>query len=166
MRNPTKHLFVAAAAICLLAGGCSDTPRQPADNTPPPSPEAAGEATVSPQPAGVRSPQPAFQSLSPQAAYDLIRHTKDLVIVDVRTPQEIQKEGMIEGSINLPFWAVLRGRHNLPKERPLLVVCAVGGRSFAAGQALARRQGYPRVYNLAGGISAWKKAGLPVVHDR
>ncbi|MEW6427831.1 MAG: rhodanese-like domain-containing protein [Thermodesulfobacteriota bacterium] len=107
--------------------------------------------------------QAPFVSLQPAAANELIAARKDLLIVDVRTPQEL-KEGKIANSIMIPFWSAMRGQHNLSKNQPILLVCAVGGRSFAVGQALTRQQGFTEVYNLSGGISSWKGAGLPVVY--
>lgn len=51
----------------------------------------------------------------------------------------------------------------LPAGRPLLVVCHVGGRSAAATDALVRA-GVDAV-DVAGGMDAWIRAGLPVVTD-
>ncbi len=156
-----QALLVAAVGLLLASGGCSDAPQQqPATSTPPSQPAVSAQPTASSQ------QSQGFQSLSPQQASQLIAQTPNLLIVDVRTPRELKQDGLIKGSVNLPFWAVLRGQHNLPKDRPLLVVCAVGGRSYAAGQVLVRQQGYRQVYNLSGGISAWKKAGLPVVYPQ
>jgi rhodanese-related sulfurtransferase len=105
-----------------------------------------------------------FASISPQEAGKLIESRKDILVVDCRSPQELA-EGAVPGSTLIPVWAIMQGNHNLPKNRPLLLVCAVGGRSFAAGQLLARN-GYPEVYNLSGGLSAWKQAGLPLVYPQ
>ena len=49
----------------------------------------------------------------------------------------------------------------LPADRPLLVVCHVGGRSAAVVGYLIRA-GRSDVVNVAGGMDAWEKAGLPV----
>ena len=49
----------------------------------------------------------------------------------------------------------------LPTGQPLLLICAVGGRSYAVGRYFSGK-GYGEIYNLAGGISAWKAAGLPL----
>jgi rhodanese-related sulfurtransferase len=83
------------------------------------------------------------------------------MIVDVRTPAEIA-QGRIPGSVPVSLEAILAGTAGLPKDKPLLVVCAVGGRSYAAGLYLARER-YPLVYNLRGGMAAWARAGLPLV---
>jgi len=49
----------------------------------------------------------------------------------------------------------------LPDDRPLLVVCHVGGRSAAVTGYLIRA-GRTDVVNVAGGMEAWERAGLPV----
>lgn len=52
----------------------------------------------------------------------------------------------------------------LDKNKPVLIYCASGGRSGQAGQWMVQ-QGFTQVTNLAGGIIAWKQAGLPVISD-
>lgn len=106
------------------------------------------------------SGQSSFRSISPQTAKKMIDSRSDLVIIDVRTPAEMT-QGRIAGSNLMPFWSVVRGEHNLPKDKAIILVCAVGGRSYAAGQVLARK-GYREIYNLSGGIESWKRAGLPL----
>jgi len=101
-----------------------------------------------------------FRSLSPQEAKALIEQRSDLELIDVREPQELS-EGSIPGSQLVPFRDIAQGRLTLPKDRPLLLICAVGGRSYMVGQYFSRN-GYPEIYNLSGGISAWKQAGLPL----
>jgi hydroxyacylglutathione hydrolase len=49
----------------------------------------------------------------------------------------------------------------LPADRPLMVVCAMGGRSAAVAGYLIRA-GRTDVVNVAGGMDAWERAGLPV----
>jgi rhodanese-related sulfurtransferase len=50
----------------------------------------------------------------------------------------------------------------LPQDRPLLVHCAGGYRSAIAASMLQNR-GFDQVSEIAGGMSAWEKAGLPLV---
>ncbi|MGE5894566.1 MAG: rhodanese-like domain-containing protein [bacterium] len=102
----------------------------------------------------------AFRSVSPSEAMKLIEMKRDLLIVDIRSPEELS-EGYIAGSLFIPFWEIVQGRKGLPKDRPLLLICAVGGRSYAIGQALAQG-GWPEIYNLSGGISVWKREGFPL----
>lgn len=47
------------------------------------------------------------------------------------------------------------------KDKEVVVLCAVGGRSFMAAQLLVR-EGYRDVRNLVGGIKAWIRLGYPV----
>ena len=49
----------------------------------------------------------------------------------------------------------------LPKDRPLLIMCATGVRSAAVTGYLLR-SGWTDVTNVDGGIVAWQRAGLPV----
>ena len=88
------------------------------------------------------------------------RTRKDLVLVDVRSPEELY-EGSIPGSQLIPFSELAQGRMTLPTGKPILLICAVGGRSYAVGQYFSGK-GYGEIYNLAGGISAWKPAGPPL----
>ena len=49
----------------------------------------------------------------------------------------------------------------LPRDRPLLVYCAGGYRSSIAA-SLLQRDGFDHVAEIAGGITAWEAAKLPV----
>ncbi|MEW6218847.1 MAG: rhodanese-like domain-containing protein [Thermodesulfobacteriota bacterium] len=111
-------------------------------------------------PAPATAAAPAYQAISPSRAQKLMKERPDLLLVDVRGPDELG-EGMIAGSVSMPFMDLARGKTEIPKGRPVLLICAVGGRSLAVGKYLAA-SGYPEVYNLEGGIKAWKQAGLPV----
>ena len=145
-----KILFVLL--LCLgLAVACSKGEKSGQAVATPATPTAGQQVAFSP-----------MSSLTPDQALRLIGITPNLLIVDVRSPQEL-REGKIANSMLVPFWNIMKGNHSLPKDRPLLLVCAVGGRSYAAMQILSR-QGYTRLYNLKGGMNAWKKAGKPVVY--
>ena len=52
---------------------------------------------------------------------------------------------------------------DLPADRPLLVICQAGTRS-AAITGFLLRSGRTDVVNVAGGMDAWERAGLPVRH--
>ncbi|MCI0549142.1 MAG: MBL fold metallo-hydrolase [Candidatus Rokubacteria bacterium] len=85
----------------------------------------------------------------------------DLVVVDVREPFEWD-EGHIEGALHLPMAEAVRRRDLVPPDRPKAVVCAGGLRSSAVISALAR-EGLTGWRNVAGGMTAWTKAGYPTV---
>ena len=99
-------------------------------------------------------------SLRPREAKELMDRRKDLQLIDVRSPSEFA-QGSLEGSANIPFINIMEGRHTLVKDKPILIVCTIGGRSYAAEQILLE-QGYREVYNLDGGLANWQKERLPV----
>lgn len=85
-------------------------------------------------------------------------------IVDVRSKGEWDKDGNIEGAVNLPFSDFFANIDQLPEDKDarIVVMCASGHRGSIAMMGL-RLMGYTDVVNLAGGLNAWKSAGLPVV---
>jgi rhodanese-related sulfurtransferase len=103
-----------------------------------------------------------FRTVPPTTAKDMIKSRKEILLVDIRSPKELE-EGRIEGSTLMPLWDIINRKQTIPQNKPVMLICAVGGRSLALGKFLSVN-GYPEIYNLEGGISAWKKAGLPVVY--
>ncbi len=101
-----------------------------------------------------------FRTVTPLEAKSLIESRKDLLLVDVRSPEEFQG-GSLPGATLIPFWDFAKGRYDLPKDKPILLICAVGGRSLACGQMLAAK-GYREVYNLKGGLDAWMEQRVPL----
>ena len=87
----------------------------------------------------------------------------DLIFLDVRTPQE-RSYGAIPGTRLVSIYDLMKGAIPLPKDKPILLVCAVGGRSYVAAQVMSKQE-FQEVYNLSGGISEWVKAGLPLMQD-
>ena len=84
-------------------------------------------------------------------------------LVDVREAAELEKDGFIEGAINIPVRSLLQNLDKLPGlDEPIVVYCASGHRGGMAEAAL-KLMGYTNVRNLAGGAGAWKKAELPLV---
>lgn len=82
-------------------------------------------------------------------------------ILDVRTPEE-WSEGMIEGATTYNFYEdnFADQLRTLPKDQPVYVYCAAGGRSSEAAKVMSE-MGFREVYNLDGGIGEWKARGLP-----
>jgi rhodanese-related sulfurtransferase len=86
-----------------------------------------------------------------------------LFILDVREAAELEKDGYIEGSVNIPVREVLANLDKLPaQDQPIVVTCASGHRGGFVFLAL-KKLGYANVRNLAGGVNGWKKAEFPVV---
>ena len=82
------------------------------------------------------------------------------LLVDVREQGEFGVM-RVPGAVLMPLSTFTTQFEDLPKDRPLLVMCAVGGRSARATDLLVAN-GYPQAVNVAGGITAWNAAGLPV----
>ena len=109
---------------------------------------------------GLEQQQSLFKTVTPREAKNLIDSRKDMLLIDVRGQDELS-EGYIEGSTLMPLWAIIKGTQRPPQDKPILLICAVGGRSLALGQLMSKN-GWNEVYNLKGGISAWKEAELPL----
>lgn len=84
------------------------------------------------------------------------------VILDVRNPDEIARKA-VEGTLNVPLDALTAGELGaLPRDRPIVAMCARGKRSVYA-LLLLKAQGFGDVKTLWGGIEAWSEAGLPTL---
>ena len=101
-------------------------------------------------------------ALTTLAATQMINH-KNAVIVDVRDAAEYSS-GTLVGARHIPLdtLAARVGEINRFKGRPVILVCASGNRSGRAVDVLVKA-GFSEVYNLAGGVSSWGAAGLPLV---
>ncbi len=82
------------------------------------------------------------------------------LVVDVRERNEFGVM-RVPGSVLLPLSTFTSTYDQLPTDRPLLMLCAVGGRSARATDFL-RANGYTEAVNIAGGITAWNAAGLAI----
>ena len=106
------------------------------------------------------STAPLFKTVSAAEAAELIKTRENLEVIDVRTPQE-RKQFRIADSRLVPVGDVIRGVFEGDPDQPLMLICAVGGRSYVAGKVMSAR-GYREIYNLGGGIESWRRAGLPL----
>ena len=100
--------------------------------------------------------------LNTTAFYKSIISDKFSQIIDVRTPEEFS-EGYITNAINVNWndnsfdTEVLK----FNKTKPVYVYCLAGGRSASASTKL-KKLGFKTVYDLKGGMNAWRNANLPV----
>ena len=154
----TRGFIAGVAGVSLLLASCgSDDPAtaEGADTAPrrrprPRSPDAAAEisgiSTISVDDAAAITDNP----------------PDDLVVLDVRTPEEFA-EGHLEGAVLVDFYAADFAEQlaALDTDVPYLVYCRSGNRS---GQALGvmEQLGFASAVDVDGGIVAWADAGLPV----
>lgn len=88
--------------------------------------------------------------------------SEEAVLLDVRTPGEYYAEH-VEGAKWIPLDQLARRVGELDKEKAILACfCRSGNRSSQACGIL-ERNGFKRLFNVRGGILAWKDAGLKTV---
>jgi rhodanese-related sulfurtransferase len=107
-----------------------------------------------------------LKKVSPVEAYAIIALNAghfSFTIIDVRTPTEYAA-GHLPGAINrdLSSPTFKDDIDKLEKNKTYLVYCASGVRSTAASKIM-QELGFPQIYNMDGGIGAWKAQNLPVV---
>lgn len=87
-------------------------------------------------------------------------------ILDVRTRLEY-KNGHIEGAVHIPIFELRSRMASLPYDRrkPVVTICLTAHRSIPAVRAL-KAYGFKDVRQLAGGMLAWRRKGLPTRSER
>lgn len=84
---------------------------------------------------------------------DLNLADQDTLILDVRTTDEYALGG-IPGSINIPLDSLRDHLEKLPRDKHIILTCAVGLRGYTGCRILMQR-GFSDVYNLSGGVKTW-----------
>lgn len=85
---------------------------------------------------------------------------KSAQVIDVRDSGEFAT-GSLPGAKNLPVAVALERAAELKKDKPVIVIDA-GGAHAGRVAAQLRAAGFAEVFILAGGMAAWRGAGLPV----
>jgi hydroxyacylglutathione hydrolase len=83
--------------------------------------------------------------------------SKDLHVLDVRQPSE-WADGHIPGAQFITGAQLPARVEEVPRDEVVAVICGTGYRSSASG-SLLQHEGYERVVNVIGGMSAWSQAG-------
>ena len=85
-------------------------------------------------------------------------------LLDVRTPEEWEEGIISKNAIKMNFLDenFAKGVNTLSKNKPIYVYCKAGGRSAKAAKLIATL-GFPKVYNLDGGITAWESQGRKII---
>jgi len=89
---------------------------------------------------------------------------EDLLLVDIRTPQEIV-QAAIPNAIYIPMHLLPLRLDELPRDKDVVLYCRSGARSYHACQYLAQ-QGFDNAINLRGGIIAWARHGFEIEPGR
>ncbi|WP_424359829.1 MBL fold metallo-hydrolase [Methanocella sp. MCL-LM] len=101
-----------------------------------------------------------FTGQLPVDALKPLMDTSDIKLVDVREPREWQS-GVVPGAI-LRFVGYLKADlPDVPRDRPVAVMCSVGHRG-SLGASILQKAGFTQVYNVPGGFTAWRAKDYPV----
>ncbi len=100
------------------------------------------------------------RDISSREAKALLEKSRNIFLLDVRTPQE-NSQARLPGSVLIPIGEFERRINEVPRNKTILVYCAVGSRSKPVAELLSQR-GYIEVYNMTDGIIGWYRNGFPL----
>lgn len=129
------------------------------------TPDSASPDEKAPSVAVEENPgEPAVRDIALEHAKQLVDKKEDLIILDVRTPQEFA-DGHLAGAKNIDylvdeadFRTALDG---LDRAAPILMHCQSGGRSAHVVEIMTEMD-FENVSHLEAGFAGWKEAGYPV----
>jgi len=101
------------------------------------------------------------QDISSREAKALLEKNRNIFLLDVRTPQE-NSQARLPGSVLIPINEFEGRIKEVPKNKTILVYCAVGSRSKPVAEYLSKN-GYKDVYNMTDGIVGWYRNGFQIV---
>ena len=110
----------------------------------------------------------AIETIGTEDAFQLVGR-EDVVLVDLRDPRELEREGKMPGAFHCPrgmleFWIDPESPYHKPvfaQDKKFVFFCAGGWRSALAAKT-AKDMGLKPVAHIEGGFGAWKKHGGPV----
>jgi rhodanese-related sulfurtransferase len=106
-------------------------------------------------------PQASIPAVDVRTAHERVLDPQSgALLIDVREANEFDTV-RAEGAVLMPMSTFAEHMAELPRDRPILVICQSGNRSGAVTAHLLRN-GWTDVVNVAGGTGDWEKAGLPV----
>lgn len=156
-RSRAGRLSAVAIALLLMAAGCGGSD-VPAAGT------SAADRADDPVGANDEASAPGIRLVEVEEAAAILAAPPDeLIVLDVRTPEEFDGE-RIEGAIMVDFYDddFADQLAELDPDVPYLLYCRSGNRSGQTREVLAEL-GFTDVADVDGGIVAWVDAGLPVV---
>lgn len=91
---------------------------------------------------------------------ELAQRASDGFVVDVREPEEYA-HGHVPGAVNIPQCDLATHLEDIPRDRPVMVICQGGFRSYRSAQFLQQMK-LENVTSVRGGTEAWIGSGRPV----
>lgn len=141
MRHVFRRLIVAIGLGLLTACGAA--------------PQAAAPRQAAPQVVA------AVTNISVTDLKQKLDQRQQLVLLDVRTPEEYAGDGHVAGSRLIPLQDLASRAGELPKDQPIACICRSGNRSKTACDQLSQ-MGFTGLLNVEGGMHAWGQAGFPI----
>lgn len=83
-------------------------------------------------------------------------------LLDVREAAELEKDGYIKGAVHISVREVLKNLDKLPAPDAKIIIYCGSGQRGGMLMGVLRILGYTNVFNMSGGLGAWKTAKLPV----
>src|SRR3989304_9067025 len=99
-----------------------------------------------------KAPREPFSRITLEEGREMM-NSNNVAVIDVREPHEYNA-GHVPNAKLIPVATVFARREELPRDRDVIFVCAVGHRSALACE-MAAAAGLTRLYNLEGGTDAW-----------
>jgi hydroxyacylglutathione hydrolase len=94
---------------------------------------------------------------------DMIDRGDDFMILDTREDNEWQN-GHVEGAYHIYVGQLEKRLSEVPRDKPIAVMCKTGHRASLAASILLRA-GYKNIFNVLGSIMAWTANGFPIVKE-
>jgi len=103
-----------------------------------------------------------IENVSAVDAFGIMQNNTDLIIIDVRTPDEFNM-GHLENAINIDFYSDTFEQNidKLDKDKTYLIYCRSGKRS-GKSHVIMEGLNFSEVYNMEGGMLSWNMAELPL----
>ena len=123
-----------------------------------------GEAILPVQEGPALTQPQVVKNITPEEANTMIMISSfPIYIIDVRTPEEYAG-GHIGNAVNVDYYsASFKDEINgFARDRTYIIYCRTGARS-AGARDIMKELGFQKIYNMAGGITGWEAAGLPLV---
>jgi len=102
------------------------------------------------------------QELTPREFLDRREAGEDITLLDVREDWEVKLAPVPTETVHIPMGEISDRVGELDPKKETVVICRSGGRSAQVAQFL-ERQGFGKVFNLAGGILAWSRVIDPSI---
>lgn len=154
-----KKILLFSMLAMFMTVGCEEAPKSEspkAEAVPAKPVEQVASAKPVEQPVAVAVAQETVSITDVDWNKALEMQKAGAALIDVRTPGEFA-EGSVPGAVNIALQEMEQRLSEFPKDKDLVIFCRSGRRSMAASNFLLQN-GYTRVFNVVGGILAYRPA--------